>query len=143
MSMIEVFSCALLSWASLTTLHRVLTCARLSPGVLIHHCRRFFSCTLLSKYVWYNITQENYLCNVEPWQIKENNLYNAVSTILGQHCIRILSCQFCSNTSETTLHKKTTCIVLAQSGKTCFHMKTGCNFKCLVACFSTRYNITN
>ena len=123
MSMIEIFSCALLSWASQTTLHRVLTCARLSPGVLIHHCRRFFSCTLVSKYIWDNIAQENYLCNVGPWQIKENTLYNAVSTILGQHCKRILSCQFCPNTSETTLHKKTTCIVLARKEKHVFTWK--------------------
>ena len=44
---------------------------------------------------------------------EENNLCNAVSTILGQHCIRVLSSQFCPNTSETTLHKETTCTVLA------------------------------
>ena len=36
----------------------------------------------------------------------EDNLYNAVSIMLEQHCIRILFSQCCPNTSETTLHKK-------------------------------------
>ena len=36
----------------------------------------------------------------------EDNVYNVVSTMLEQHCIRTLFSQWCSNTSETTLHKK-------------------------------------
>ena len=37
---------------------------------------------------------------------EEDNLYNVVSTMLEQHCVRILFSQCCPNTSETTLHKK-------------------------------------
>ena len=96
----------------------------------------------MSRSVWDNIAQGNYLGNVGPWQIKVNNLYNAASTILGHHCIRILSSRFCPNMSETILHKKTTCKVVPKSRQTCFCPKTGCSFKCLVACFLTRHNIT-
>ena len=66
---------------------------------------------IMYDFVWVylgNIAQGN--CNVDPWLTdnfyEENNLYN-VSTMLGQHCIGILSSQYCPNTSETTLHKKT------------------------------------
>ena len=45
---------------------------------------------------------EELRCNVYD----EDNLYNAVSTMLEQHCIRLLFSQCCPNTSETTLHKK-------------------------------------
>ena len=37
---------------------------------------------------------------------EEDKLYNVVSTMLEQHCVRILFSQYCPNTSETTLHKK-------------------------------------
>ena len=100
-------------------------------------CPTFHKNFFLSRSIWANITQGNYLCNVGPWQIKVNNLYNAVSTILGQHCIRILSSQFCPSTSETTLHKKATCTVLAQSRQTCFCTNPSCSFECLVVCFLT------
>ena len=119
--------------------------------------------TVLSWSVWANIAQEiyllqcwhtvcasiaqgDYLSNVSPWLIdnfyEESDLYNVVSTMLGQHCIRILSSQCCPNTSETTLHKKTICPMLDQSAQTCFRRKTVCRFKCFVACFLTWYNIT-
>ena len=52
---------------------------------------------------------------------EENNLYNVVSTMPGQHCIRILSSQFCPNRSaETTLHKKITCALLARAHRYTF-----------------------
>ena len=77
--------------------------------------------------MWANIAQGNHLCNVGPWLTdnfyKENNLYNVVSTMLGQHCIRILSNHCCPNTSERTLHKKISCAMLAQSAQTRFHRK--------------------
>ena len=44
---------------------------------------------------------------------EENNLYNVVVTMLGQHCIGIFSSQCCSNSPETTMHKKITCTMLA------------------------------
>ena len=55
---------------------------------------------------------------------EENNLCNAVSTLLRQHYLN-------------------TCIVLAHSAQTCFRRKTGCSFKWLVACFLAGYNILN
>ena len=36
---------------------------------------------------------------------EENNLCNVVLTTLGQHCIGILSSQYCPNRSETTLQE--------------------------------------
>ena len=76
---------------------------------------------------WANIVQENHLCNVGPWQTdnvyEENNLCNVVSTMLGRHCIEILSSQYCPNTSEITLHKEITCTMLAQSAQTRFRRK--------------------
>ena len=95
----RIFSCALLSRASWTTLHKVFTCS-----------------------------VSRLCCNVGPWLTdnfyEENNLYNVVSTILGQHCLHrnIVSSQCCP-TSETKLHKKITCPVLAQSAQTCFCRK--------------------
>ena len=80
--------------------------------------------TVLSGSAWANITQGNHLCNAGPWLTdnfyEENNPYNVVSTILGQHCIGILSSQCCPNTSERTLHKKITCAMLAQRAQTRF-----------------------
>ena len=68
-----------------------------------------------------------YLCNVGPWLTgyfyEENNLYNVVSTMLGQHCTGILSSHCCPNTSERTLYKKITCAMLAQSAQTRFRRK--------------------
>ena len=82
----------------------------------------------MSRSFWANIAQENHLCNVGPWQTdnfyEENNLYNVVSTMLGQHWIEILSSQYCQNTSEITLHKDITCAMLAQSAQTRFRRKT-------------------
>ena len=59
---------------------------------------------MLSKYVWENIAQENYLCNVDPersdtlWQ--ENNLYNVVLICLYQHWTRKLPVQCWSKAQE-------------------------------------------
>ena len=46
------------------------------------------------------------------------------------------------NTFEITLHKESTCAMLAQSAHTSFPRKAGFSLECLVACFLTRYNIT-
>ena len=50
---------------------------------------------MLSKYVWDNIAQENYLCNIGPERtdvfLQENNLRNVVALFcLGQHCTKQL-----------------------------------------------------
>ena len=83
----QSFSCVMLSWAWRTTLHRVFTCARFTPGVLRHHCRRFFSCAMLSKYIWDNIAWENYLYNVnlerKDIDLQKNNLSNVVLNLPG------------------------------------------------------------
>ena len=64
---------------------------------------------------------------VGPWLTgnfyEENNLYNVISTMSGQHFIGILFSQCCPNTSETTLHKRITCAMLSQSTQTCFLRK--------------------
>ena len=57
------------------------------PGVIKQHWRRFFSCAMLSKYVWNSIPQENYLCNVGPERtdivLQESNLRNVVWNMPG------------------------------------------------------------
>ena len=77
-------------------------------------------------------TRKSHVPNVGPWPTDnvyvENNVYNAVSTMLGQHCIRILSSQCCSKTPEATLLKKITYAMLTQSAQTCFFQKNNlCN----------------
>ena len=61
--------------------------------------------TIFAGFIWANIAQGHYLCTVDPWLTnnfcEENNLYNVVLTMLGQHCIGILSSHCCPNTSET------------------------------------------
>ena len=59
---------------------------------------------MLSWSVWANTAQRNYLHSVGPWLTdnfyEENNLYNFVSTMLGQHCIGISYAPCCPHTSE-------------------------------------------
>ena len=54
--------------------------------------------------VWANIAPGNHLCNVDPYLkdsfYEKKNPYNVVSTMLGQHCIGILSSQCCPSTSK-------------------------------------------
>ena len=101
---------------------------------LCRHCTRKLTVQCWSKaqaqlcnFVWANIAQGNHLCNVCPWLTdnfyEENNLYNVASTMLVQYCIGILSIQCCPNTFERTLHKKTTCAMLAQSTQQWFWRK--------------------
>ena len=82
---------------------------------------------MVSGFFWVNIAQGNHLCYVGPRQTdnfyETNNLYNVLSTMLGPHCITILSIQCCPNTSETTLHKKITCAMLTLSAQTLFRRK--------------------
>ena len=53
----------------------------------------------------------------------KHKLYNIVSTKLGQHCTGISYTQCCPNISETTLHMKITCAILALSAHQCFFRK--------------------
>ena len=52
---------------------------------------------MLSKYVWDNIAQENYLCNIglerTDMFFQENKLRNVVLVCLSQHCIKQLRTQ--------------------------------------------------
>ena len=63
---------------------------------------------ILSGPIWANIAQGNYFCNVDAWLTdsvyQENNLYNAVSTILRYHSIRILSSQCCPKNAVVVLN---------------------------------------
>ena len=60
--------------------------------------KMIFFCAMLFVSVWVNTAQGNHLHNVGPWLTdnfhEENNLYNVVLTMLGQHCIGILSIQY-------------------------------------------------
>ena len=48
--------------------------------------------SMLLKYIWKNIAQENYLCNIGPeyaaMMLKENNLHKFVLVCLGQYCTK-------------------------------------------------------
>ena len=114
-------------WSAWANIALEITCAMLthSPQTTLHK-------KIIYNFVWIYLSQR---CTrkllVHCWPIwltysvyEENNL-----------------CKCCIDPSETTLHKKTTCTLLAQSAQTCFRRKTGCGFKWLVAFFLTRYNI--
>ena len=52
---------------------------------------------VLSKYVWENIAEENYMCNIDPERtvliLQGNGLYNVVLIYLCWHCTRKLPLQ--------------------------------------------------
>ena len=71
--------------------------------------------------------------------LQENNLRDVVFVCLGQHYTKTITCtrqtmfahspqssQCFPNTAETTLHKKITGAMLAQSAQIYFRRKTGC-----------------
>ena len=80
---------------------------------------------MLYKYVWGNIAQENYLCNIgmflqETLQCCLGLLVPAMYTtitctmqIMLAHSPQSSEC--CPDTAETTLHKKITGVMLAQT----------------------------
>ena len=131
------------------TLHKKITCAILAQSAQ-RRFRRKITYIMLAWSACANIAHKNYLCIVDPkpknnfatlswpklhkeityacpWLIdnfyEENNLYNVLSTMLGQYCIGILSSQCYPNTYERTLHKKITCAILAQSAQQWFWRK--------------------
>ena len=94
-----------------------------SPKTTLHR-------KIIYDFVWIYLGQHcirKLLCNVGSWlrdnSHKEYNLYNVVSTMLGQYCITIVSSRCCLNTFETTLHKKNTYAMLSQSEHIYFHRK--------------------
>ena len=98
-----VFSCAMLSGASWTTLHKDFTCAIMSQEYYDNIELFFFLCNVVSSLLD-NIAQRFYLCNVVP-------------RVLRQHWTGILwdfSCAMLSSVSWTTLHKDFTCEMLSQ-----------------------------
>ena len=108
----RIFSCAMLSGTSWATLHKVFTCAMLAHGWQTTflskktHSYNIVSIKLdgatlhmnivysvLSKYVWDNIAQENYWYNNGPdhiviYSLKYNHMHNVVLICLNQHCTR-------------------------------------------------------
>ena len=103
------------------------------------HCTGFLSVQYCPKSIsWDNFAQEK-LLEVQDNTVYEKNLFNVVLIILEQHCIGknpvqccprgsqycliIWSSQCYLNTSRTTLHKKITCAMLAQSTQSSFHGK--------------------
>ena len=64
---------------------------------------------MFSKYIWDNIAQENYLCNIGPERtamiLKENSLHNFVLVCLGQDCTKQQPVQ-CRNNHQRCSVKK-------------------------------------
>ena len=136
MTLSRIFSCAILSGAFLTTFHKVFTCAMLSKSIrtalnriffqqcclepLRQRCTRFLpvQCcpksikTMLFGAFWTTLHKDFTRAMLVHDFYEENNLYNVVLTMLGQHCIGILFSQCYPNTSETTLRQKNTCEML-------------------------------
>ena len=147
-----VFLCNIVFGVFQTTLHRDLTCAMLSQRqhwtkfLLVHcclepqgqHCTWFYSMQYCPKIIISlgNIQLEKPSPEDTAW---EKILFNVVLMLFGQHyigknpvqwfsrgsqhCIGISSIRCCLNRSETTFHKKITCVMLFQSTQLCFHEK--------------------
>ena len=114
---------------------------------------------MLSKYVWDNIGQENYLCNVDlectEMFSQENNLYNllwsAWVNIAQKNYLCNIDPQPMNNFAQEnnlqrsvdqcgpTLPKEVTCTILAHGWQTIFLSKITCTMLCL----SSRDNIAN
>ena len=88
-----------------------------------------------------NTAQGFYLFNVSLWLrynfYEENNLCNAVLTMLGQHYIGILSSQCCLNTFETTLHQKT--MFNVDQGRTNMFSKENKLYNVVLICLSQHF----
>ena len=106
---------AILSDLPVPTLHKKITC------VMLNHSPRS---TLHKKIIWnvilISVGQHCVMTlPVQCWTVVykqlswQNNLCNAVSIGIWQHCMGISYIQCCPNTSETTLHKKFTDAMLA------------------------------
>ena len=74
--------------------------------------------------MWADIVQGNYLYNLESLLtdkfFKKNNIHNVLFIKLGQHCTETSHTQCYPSMCETTLHKKITCTMLAQSAQIYF-----------------------
>ena len=128
----RIFSCAMLSQEYYQNIQRIFFMCSVVWSLFDNNSQGLYLCNAVSrvlgqhwagsfmcKVVWSlldDIAQGFYLCNVESKLTdnfyEENNLYDVVSTMLGQRCIGILFFQCCPNTFETTMHKKSTCAVL-------------------------------
>ena len=111
-----------------TTLHKNVTCAIISLSTQTRFCRKITYAMLswsvwanitqnnylhdvdniapqstvystFSRYCWDNAVQENYLCNVDPQSINNSAQKNNL--------------EFCLDLSRSILHKETTCGMLA------------------------------
>ena len=108
------------------------------PKVLRQHWSRFFPW----EYCLEPLGQQCiYLFNVSLWLrynfYEENNLCNAVLTMLGQHYIGILSSQCCLNTFETTLHQKT--MFNVDQGRTNMFSKENKLYNVVLICLSQHF----
>ena len=119
------FLSAILPGSSWTTLQSFLL-LQCYPESIKTILNRIFSCAIFSGASWTTLEplgQGFYQLNVGQWLTdnfyEENNLCNVALTMLGQHCIWLLSSQYCLNTSKTTLNTTNTCVMLAQ-GRTDF-----------------------
>ena len=103
----EIFSCALLSAASMTTLHRIFICA-ISPlenHLLGQLCTRKTLCSLALE-ASYNIASEKTLFTVVLILFGQHYIANTLAQSRSrgsQHCIRISPSRCCLNTFEAKL----------------------------------------
>ena len=120
-------------------MYKAITCALLTYSPQSSQC-----CMNKSEVMLYGT---NYLCNVGPWltdTYEENNLYNTVLNILGQHFIHCLVNSL--NAQDNTPKKTVLYIYTINTGPKSTDMFSQesplyCSFKSLVALFLTGYNI--
>ena len=129
-----------------------ITCAMFTNSAKSSFHRKITYTTMLSWSAWPYIAREidcAMLTHSPQTTLHKKIIYYFVWIYLSQCCTRKLlvqcwpicltmfmrkiTCKCYIDPSETTLHKRTTCTVLAQSAQD----------KWLVACFLTRYNILN
>ena len=113
------FSCTMLSGASKTTVRRMSS----EP-----QRRQYIGCPLSNVDPETTLHRIFFLSNV-VWSLNDNtaqgfDVCNIVKGVLRQHFRRFSPVKYCLNTSETIMHKKITCAMLAQSAQTSFCKKT-------------------
>ena len=131
----SIFSCAMLSGASWTTLHKDFTFAKCCPKTIKTTLNSIFSsavlsqascttlhkdftCAMFSQEYWDSIEQFFFLCSVVS-SLLDNIaqglfLCNVNPRVSGQHWTILFSCAMLSGASWTTLHKDFTCAMLYQ-----------------------------
>ena len=135
----QVFFLCNIVWSHLENIAQGFYLCNIVPRVLRQHWTGFFPMQCCLEPLGQHCTR--FLqCNFVSWLTKnfsqQNNLYSVVSMKLGQNCTVISYIQYCPpNTSETTLHKKITGAMLAQTTQSSFRRKIAI-YKVVLVCLS-------